>query len=168
MKKFISVIMILSLTFCFVSCGKEKTNVDPSGFTAFEDTATSLWGYKDESGNVVIEPEFDRAHPFFEGRAIVQKYKALTFIDENGKPITDYKFKEAANFSQGLAVVTEGDKFGFIDKDGNLVIDYIYDNATSFQGEGYALVVLDGKTIKIDKNGNDITPTPSPEEETKE
>ena len=158
--------MILSLIFCLISCGKEKTPSEPLVLTAFEDEETSLWGYKDQNGNIVIKPEFDRAHPYFEGRAIAQKNKALTFIDENGKPITEYKFKEAGNFSQGLAVVTEGDKFGFIDKDGKLVIDYIYDNATSFQEDGYALVVLDGKTIKIDKNGNDITPTP--EEETKE
>ena len=43
-----------------------------SGWKAFEDGDTGLYGFKDQNGEVVIEPTYDEAWDFYGGRAIVK------------------------------------------------------------------------------------------------
>jgi hypothetical protein len=57
-------------------------------------------------------------------------------------------------FQWGYVAVELNEKWGFIDIDGNEVIPFKYEYAESFF-DGFAIVYLDGKTYKIDENGNE-------------
>ena len=76
------------------------------------------WGYIDRKGTLVIEPRFDGAAPFCEGRALVRKkylfgihrMERWGFVNRKGSRVTGYRF----GFAAGLALVRAGRKYGFI------------------------------------------------------
>lgn len=82
------------------------------------------WCYLDETGNLVIGPEYIKAHDFSEGLAAVKKeaddeYK-WGFINPRGDEVIPFKFtKEPEDFHDGVAVVTKmNGKKTFLLKDG--------------------------------------------------
>ena len=128
------------------------------------------YGYKDENGNVVIEPIYDRAYDFHEGRAVVLPEQHNIgdvgedegIIDETGNYIVaplsvgwgGYHF---LNFSQGYAVKGNASysRYCYIDRDGNEAFGgKSFRGADSFS-EGYAVVMIKGT----------IYPSQNPEKE---
>ena len=114
----------------------------------FEDE-NYMWGYKDNDGNIVIEPIYYWAEDFNDGLALVSKSGGQNtmsgFIDETGKEIIECKYYEAYSFSDGVALVrlathTDQGLFTFIDKKGEFIFDKTFDIANSFH-EGYAVVI---------------------------
>ena len=85
-------------------------------------------GYINEKGEVMIEPKFDLAFYFSEGRAIIAKidgydeYNYPTYkygyIDTKGEIIIPCRFDQAYAFSEDLAEATVQDSIFFIDKNG--------------------------------------------------
>lgn len=73
-----------------------------SGWYAFEDKNSGLYGYKNKSGEVVIEPTYLGAEDFYGGRAIVK------MLGDSTAPT--------------YGVLADG-VFGMIDPDGNYVIE---------------------------------------------
>jgi hypothetical protein len=89
-------------------------------------------GFVDETGKLVINPQWDVAYPFNEGLAIVcvgecdsdhfigyrlgknfeqialEQTHKFGFVDETGKLAINPMFEEAGNFSEGLAAVCLG------------------------------------------------------------
>ena len=130
------------------------------GLSAIE--KDNLWGFMNEKGEIVIEPQYSFVQVFHEDVAWVKKDDHIFFIDKNGNPIIDtdtwknYDFE----FSEGLlAVKNNDDKWGFIDKKGNIVIEPQWDEAESFSN-GLAAVSLNGKYGYINTSGQlIITPT---------
>jgi hypothetical protein len=122
-------------------------------------------GFIDKTGKIVIEPQFQGANNFVEGRAVIAvsngQYK-LGFIDEAGRIVVEAKYDNARDFSEGLAAVGVGEflmhgggehKFGFIDKSGKMVIEPQFKSVGSFS-EGLASVKNEkGKWGYIDKTG---------------
>jgi len=104
-------------------------------------------GYMDQTGSIVISPEYEYACRFSEGLAGVRKDGKWGFIDKTGKTIIPFEY-DCANpvnemlFSEGLAAVRKDSKFGYIDKTGEAVIPFglNYDFVDSFQ-EGRARVM---------------------------
>ena len=45
------------------------------------------WGYNDKRGEMVIEPQFDKAHFFRDGQAKVWIDERSTIIDRTGKQL---------------------------------------------------------------------------------
>src|SRR5277367_3546343 len=85
------------------------------------------WGYINDKGQLVINPQFDYAQPFFEGRAVVCIGKPCDsfakpgdsrygYIGTTGKIIVTPQYQEASSFSEGLAAVCVGDGCGGNDK----------------------------------------------------
>jgi hypothetical protein len=130
------------------------------------------WGFADKSFRFVIQPRFDWAEGFSEGRAVVQVGRKWGFIDESGKVVIQPKYDLAWRFSDGLARVrydipngtvmtVEGEqtayryKYGYVDKDGNEVIPPQFGEATYF-AEGFALASPPNSELLgiIDKGGN--------------
>jgi hypothetical protein len=89
-------------------------------------------GFFNQSGKVVIEPGFDFAWPFSEGRAVV--------------------CQGCTEEAEGEYHVVTGGKWGFIDKRGVIVIALIFERAENFQG-GTARVKLHGQWRQVDKKG---------------
>lgn len=121
------------------------------------------WGYASSSGQLVINPQFDAANEFHEGRALVCRGHPCTwwdapapdesrwgYIDASGKMVITPQYGTAADFSEGVAAVCTGDcsgkptkpfSRGYIDKDGKVVIPMQFGIAMSFS-EGLAQVCI--------------------------
>jgi hypothetical protein len=132
-----------------------------------------LWGYKDASGNVIIEPQYLVASRFSEGLAFVHSddENQRGYIDLLGNlviPIPTGRFPH--EFSQGFAqivmrewsddefVYTYGGFGGpvvFIDRTGENVFGMEFVDARAFDEDGRAQVILlDGTRVRIDRQGN--------------
>lgn len=101
-------------------------------------SSNSKWGFLDKSGKTVIEPKFDLALNFSQGRAAVRLDSNWFFIDKNGKQVSS-DYNEVYSFSDSLAAVRTGNKWGFINLSGKKVIPQDYLEVQSF-AEGLASV----------------------------
>jgi hypothetical protein len=77
-------------------------------------------GYR-EGGEVVIDPRFEQAWHFSEGRARVRVNGQWGFIDTAGEVVIDPQFARAWDFEHGLALVETADGFGYVARDGRMV-----------------------------------------------
>ena len=72
----------------------------------FQDVTNKLWGYKNRTGNIIIEPQFCKAFPFSKTFkiAIVKTKHSYTFITSRGKVRLKYQFESLGfeNTSDGF------------------------------------------------------------------
>ncbi|MHC4201229.1 MAG: WG repeat-containing protein [Planctomycetota bacterium] len=99
--------------------------------------ADRLWGYMDETGAVVIEPNWRDAFPFSEGLARVLGGRKFGYIDTSGRLAIPYRFSSGTSFSEGYAVVCVEGKYGYIDRTGEYLVRPRFDRAKGFS-EGLA------------------------------
>ena len=119
--------------------------------------ANGKWGFVDKNFQFVIQPQFDFAYEFAEGRGEVTINHRSGFIDRAGRVVIPLKYAMVWGFADGLARVRndipngtwrtiEGDRiayryqYGFVDRAGNEVIPLQFEEAEYFS-EGYAMVV---------------------------
>lgn len=105
------------------------------------------WGYLDDEGNIVINPQFAVAHVFIDGVALVQSAEnKYGFIGLDGKYLINATYKAASPFSEGLAcVVPEDGKPQFIDDKGNVKFTVNEARYCGVFSEGLAAVGVEGK-----------------------
>jgi hypothetical protein len=103
-------------------------------------------GFINTTGKVVVEPKYDEAHSFSNGRALVKLNDKYGFIDINGREIIKPQFDSACSFSENLASVKINGKYGYIDKEGKPVISPQFDFAYNFS-EGLAKIKV---YVKVD------------------
>ncbi|UEG48965.1 WG repeat-containing protein [Ferruginibacter lapsinanis] len=114
-------------------------SVQSQDLIAFKN-AKGLWGFKDKTGKVIVEPKYlYKPSSFVEGRSIISKtYSLKGVVDEKGKEITPPIYYSITNFKHGFATVTKE----FVDsvklKQGKLV-------RTTVRGV-------------IDRNGKEVVP----------
>jgi hypothetical protein len=122
------------------------------------------FGFINQTGAMVISPQFDRAEGFFEGKAAVKVGDKWGFIDRSGKVVIRPQFTYAHSFSEGLAWVDLGeDKYALIDGMGKTIRvfqakDYIFHD---FQGGLARVAFRDTKGLRhgfIDRTGNFAIP----------
>lgn len=70
------------------------------GVIAFKG-AKDLWGFADYKGNIVIEPQYERAKSFSNGLAAVCKNGKWGYINKNNELVVDYMFYECGYVSKG-------------------------------------------------------------------
>jgi WG containing repeat len=137
------------------------------------------WGYIDNAGKIVIQPQFAMADTFSDGLAAVMPASAggqattdrattgaqafWGFIDRTGRLVIQPQFTDIVPFADGLALVSASGFHGYIDSRGKRVIDLTaYSDARDFS-EGLAVVgQLDGDQTYygyIDKPGKLVIPT---------
>jgi hypothetical protein len=124
------------------------------------------WGYIDNTGQVIAEPQYERCYEFSSaGLAPVfdSKDRQYYFITKKGARIVtdikDFKLYDRMGFgletfSDGLIPVEHNDKWGYLNKDGQLAIPAKYDEATGF-GSGHAVVTLNKKIYIINTRGEE-------------
>ncbi len=116
------------------------------------------WGYINTKGKMVITPQFDFAHDFYEGLAGVKIGDKWGYIDKAGKMVIAPESGFGLAFSEGRARVYVDKKWGFIDKTGKMVIAPQYDQAFDFAG-GLAFVANEKwKWGYIDPAGTMVIP----------
>ena len=123
---------------------------------SFKD-ASGKYGYKDNSGKIIIQPKYDYAWSFSEGLGRVKQNGKWGYIDNTGKVVVELKYDDTRGFSEGLSAVIQNGKWGFIDKTGKEIVTPKYENAYSFD-EGLAGVQQNGKWGYIDQMGKVVIP----------
>lgn len=141
-----------------------------------QDADTGKWGYIDNSGAWVVEPEYEEARVFSDGLGLVySKDKGAGFVNATGE-LAISGFTAATSFSDGVAFVSgksDDDKSGIkhngkyaaIDKNGAWALDsaksstetdrYCYKTPIFFH-DGVGLKgIEDGKAVYIDSKGNE-------------
>lgn len=128
-------------------------------------TVNKKYGFIDRTGKIMIQPQFDYAKDFVDGRAVVAVYNPdfkMDYIDETGKIAVSQQFNQTRDFSEGLGAVGIGffelhgggdHHWGFVDRTGQSVIEAVFRESRNFS-EGLAAVMNDdGKWGFIDKTG---------------
>ncbi len=128
------------------------------------------WGYVDNSGKIVIKPQFSRASEFSDGLAlvwtggaalfdpVVTSFVKMGYIDRTGRWVihSRWEYYFFYDFSEGLVPFRkQSGKWGYMNTTGKIVIRPRFDWAGNFSG-GIAPALLDGKCSHIDKTGTII------------
>lgn len=100
-----------------------------AAFSKINKEGKKLWGFINEDGKIVIEPQFEDAHFFSEGLCPVSNSEnKWGYIKENGKLVINFQFDFATPFTNGKAKVKSKDFYGLIETSGNFIIKPIYDD----------------------------------------
>ena len=135
----------------------------------FEENGTALirnkegrWGFINENGETIAEPQYINSFYFTDGLAYVsfysgQEYKT-GFINENNEFVLEIDPRETlSNYSNNLAVAKDTNGlYGYVDITGKFVIEPQFTGASSFSlSGGNSALVRDGnkKWGIINKNG---------------
>ena len=113
------------------------------------------WEYVDQTGKILINPQFSFAGGFFEGLALVkntsEKNPLYGFIDKKGIYVVNPQYVDATSFSEGLAcVVPENGAPTFIDKTGHIVFVLKDARRASIPSEGFIVF------SQLDKDLNEL------------
>jgi len=103
------------------------------------------FGYIDTSGAWAIEPQFEYARGFRNGRAIVYgEQGAPNYIDRKGKLLLKGEYKKLYPFDTygGATVVGKNGNTGRVNSMGTLFVDTIYYNVRPFHGGVYGISVV--------------------------
>jgi hypothetical protein len=143
------------------------------GLLPFQKTKDGKFGYIDEQGRIVIEPQFSSAQPFIDGRAIVNvsdDYKDhYGLINRNGSFLIKPNYDNLLNlgerrFALGKAIDSEkpyvGSKFAVTDSDGHILTGFLYNRITKYM-DGLASAYNDESTFFIDKSGKRMEHLPT-------
>ncbi len=113
------------------------------------------WGYANQEMKIVIEPNYDKAFPFYGDIAVVQLHFKQGLIDRNGNAVTPLKYKKVGRYSgiidsDHIPIEING-KYGKLDRKGKEIIPAVYDEITSVEkdylykvksGEKYGLYMV--------------------------
>ena len=112
------------------------------------------WGFIDNTGNIVVDPQFEYARSFSEGFAAVLVGDKYGYIDEIGNIAIEPQFTHCLDFSEGFAGVQidgeEGQIYGnwtYIDTEGNILLDPTFNMTYGFRNGLGMVEVPDGLTI---------------------
>ncbi|KPP98617.1 MAG: WG repeat protein [Bacteroidetes bacterium HLUCCA01] len=83
---------------------------------------TAGYGYIDPSGNMVIQPEYDAAGMFSEGRAAVLSDGLWGYVNATGEVVLSLQYSQAGRFSSGLAAVETAEGWQYVGLDGETII----------------------------------------------
>jgi hypothetical protein len=83
------------------------------------------WGYVDSLFNIRIQPQFTRAFPFVNGKALVVDSDTLRQIDREGNEIQHYKGKPGEAAFGTVVLIYEGRK-ALVSFDGNILLAPTY------------------------------------------
>jgi hypothetical protein len=120
-----------------------------------------LYGFIDESGNFVIEAQYDFAQPISEGKAAVRIDGLWGFINSDGNTIVEPKYSDARPFSDGLAAVETFDGWVYIDESGNEIINPTFQISSAGEFvDGLAPIETSDGWGFINKSGSPVI-TPS-------
>jgi len=140
-----AILLFFVITTCLTSCqffggGSPSLELIPY-------RSGDKWGYLDNEGKIVINPQFSQANVFMDGVALVRSSEnKYGFISLDGKYLINATYKAASPFSEGLAcVVPEDGKPQFIDEKGNVKFTVNEARYCGIFSEGYAAIGVESK-----------------------
>ncbi|HYF92278.1 MAG TPA: WG repeat-containing protein [Symbiobacteriaceae bacterium] len=98
-------------------------------------------GYINTAGAVVIEPQFQYAHDFAAGKAVVQiREGQFALIDKAGERLGEYAYEQLRGPSEDLLVyMVKGPKYGYLTLAGEVALAAQFGDAHPFE-DGLAIV----------------------------
>lgn len=131
-------------------------------------TGNRLYGLLRTDGTWQANPQFTHVQSLREDRAIVRKQigeqlqgqrrnELSGAVDGSGKVVIPIKYKGLSYWDNGYGLVSDGKKTGLIDKSGNILGGRLFDKAQRPEVGDIGRVMIDGKWIGLDKNGEFIT-----------
>lgn len=136
--------------------------IEPNQVEIFQEN--ELWGLKDESGNVLIQPVYEAfyAYDYYSDLAVVVKNEKYGYVNKQGEEIIPLIFDDAYDFEiSQTAIVKTGEKFGLINLKGKVVLEPLYEEMIFLENDGnnelftaelndkYGLITSTGE-VKID------------------
>ncbi len=108
---------------------------------------TLKYGYIDNSGNVAIKPQYDRAYPYSEGRAVVVKDNKYIIIDKDNNELYTLPegYSSYSSFKNGYLIIEKDCKYTFLN-DKYEICPLLFDSVENFN-EGYALVINNNNNV---------------------
>jgi len=82
------------------------------------------WGYVNSEGRIIIQPKFEIAGFFSEGKAKVNINHKWGYLDNQGNLIIDYLYDTASDFINNKAVVSINKQLKLIDKQNNIILNF--------------------------------------------
>lgn len=117
----------IALALFLAACGaneqKDRAPTESDAGNLYPIREDGRWGYIDRSGNLAIEPRFDRAWPFSGGVALVKEGGQFGYIRPDGGYAIEVRFDDAWHFTDGIAPVELDGKWGFVDTSGTVLPD---------------------------------------------
>ena len=142
--------------------GFNQTDIgEIKALTAF--TKGELWGFKDLTGKVLINPVYEYAESFQNGIAIVEVGGKQGVIDAKGALMLPVSFSVIARLNNDLLLVSDGNLFGIYANSGKEIVPLRYRRITQGSGEYFILMndndvhyfLISEKRILTPKNGNE-------------
>ena len=123
----------------------------------------SKYGYIDRNGNLIIEPIFDYAENFENGRAVVgfevNYRRKFGLINKKGEFILEPLYDDVRIGTSKISIIKTDNKYGLIDEKGDIIVHPIYDYIDDFievNQKNMARVKVDGKYGLINERGDVI------------
>ncbi|WP_164112410.1 MULTISPECIES: WG repeat-containing protein [Sphingobacterium] len=126
----------------------------------YSEESGELFGMKDESDNIIIEPLYTYIGIFTDDNVAlaIDKNEKYGAIDKNGKVLIPFTY-EYLNYDDNTKQYLYGqnEKYGLLHKDGKTFIPAKYD-MISFFNHGMAMVTIGEKSGLIDQNQKIVVP----------
>lgn len=135
------------------------------GITGFNDGLLAVntkkndnWGFMDQFGKYVVQPQFDKVTPFNGGYATGKDGRYCYIIHKSGKMklVEDKTVRMVEKFSENLAPFLKGGFYGYMDTTGKEIITPNYISVGEFSGGLAWVKTNDNKVGYIDKSGKII------------
>lgn len=117
------------------------------------------------TGKVIVEPKYDHAWIFSEGKASVEENGIIKFIDASGKVVIDKNLAYFPNmdgyvFHGGYCIVCDNNErlYGLMDKSGEIVLPLEYRNITTNDDFTLWVIAKEKEMGVLDKNLKPIFP----------
>ena len=108
-------------------------------------------GYADQNGNEVIKCQYESAHPFTDGIAIVTKSGKSGIIDATGAVLLPLKYTQILTWNKELYIIKDGKKMGLVNHQGKVVLPVNYSHISKPNCYGKALIAVGGKATANEK-----------------
>jgi uncharacterized protein (TIGR02145 family) len=122
----------------------------------FQNKENEKWGYKNKSGETVLNAQFDDIGFFLDGMTVTKNGNKWGTIDKKGNIIINPQYDSLAYDGNGLFLARVGKKWGWVNKKGEITINPQFDLSMGFRGNKLAPVQMGSKWGYIDKNGQII------------
>lgn len=156
MKKQIIILLLLSVLLnFFFSCGNSSKK-DYYSYQLIPVQIDEKWGYIDQKGKIIINPQFSEASLFSDDLAlVVSSDEKVGYIDKKGRYVINPIYHSGTDFKEGLAFITPENGFPTcIDKNGDVKFILKKAEMAGNFSEGLALVKVNQKYGFVDKEGN--------------
>ncbi len=123
------------------------------------------WGYINEKGAIVIEPDLQNAYEFSNGLARVRDSWQWKYMNKHGEFVIEEDFQEIRSFSEGRAAVRVNGRWGYINTKGNFVVNPRFRESNPYSdGRAFVRSIDYSEYIYIDENGREIESLNMPED----